>query len=147
MLGAERENFRVNDDGEPSGTAGRPILGQINSRNLTDIIIIVVRYFGGVLLGTGGLVTAYKEAASDALDQAKIIKKTVDIHGEVFFEYPNIELVMSTLKEVDANFIEQDFQESCYIKFSIPIEHQHYITTKFDKNVNLKFISSQKDKI
>ena len=77
MLGNERLEFRANDDGEPSGTAGRPILGQINSYELTDVMIIVVRYFGGILLGTGGLVSAYKEAAIEALSQAEIIEKIV----------------------------------------------------------------------
>lgn len=75
MLGPERNDFRFNDDGEPSGTAGKPILGQINARNLTNVLVVVVRYFGGILLGTGGLVTAYREAASDALEQAEIIEK------------------------------------------------------------------------
>lgn len=141
MLGAEREVFRVNDDGEPSGTAGRPILGQINSRNLTNVLVIVVRYFGGVLLGTGGLVTAYKEAASDALNQAEITEKTVDIIIDVEFEYPDIEVVMSTLKEVDANILKQDFQASCYIQFSVPIAYQHFITQRLENVTKMKFIS------
>ncbi len=141
MLGAEREVFRVNDDGEPSGTAGRPILGQINSRNLTNILVIVVRYFGGVLLGTGGLVTAYKEAASDALNQAEITEKTVDIIIDVEFEYPDIEVVMSTLKEIDANILKQDFQIRCYIQFKIPIAYQEFITQKLEKVTKMKFIS------
>ena len=141
MLGAERKVFRVNDDGEPSGTAGRPILGQINSRNLTNVLVIVVRYFGGVLLGTGGLVTAYKEAAADALEQAEIIEKTVDISVEVKFEYPDIEVVMSTIKEIDAQIIKQDFQASCYIHFRTPIAHQQLITQKLEKVAKIKFIS------
>src|SRR5690554_540948 len=85
MLGPMRENFRANDDGEPSGTAGRPILGQINSFELTDVLIIVVRYFGGTLLGTGGLIRAYKEAAADAIANAEIIEKTVDETLDIHF--------------------------------------------------------------
>ena len=85
MLGAERTEFRANDDGEPSGTAGRPILGQINSRDLTNVLVIVVRYFGGILLGTGGLVVAYKEAAANALNQTEILEKNVEENIQIKF--------------------------------------------------------------
>ena len=102
MLGAEHKDFRANDDGEPSGTAGRPILGQINSRELTDILVIVVRYFGGVLLGTGGLVVAYKEATADALNQAEIIEKTVDEVISVRFDYLLMNDVMRIIKDTGA---------------------------------------------
>ena len=88
MLGWEREEFRSNDDGEPSGTAGRPILGQINSAELTDVLIAVVRYFGGTLLGTGGLIKAYKEAAADAIANAEVVERTVDDFIDIHFEYP-----------------------------------------------------------
>ena len=88
MLGAERKEFRANDNGEPSGTAGKPILGQINSNELTDILVIVVRYFGGIKLGTSGLIVAYKTAAAQALSEAQIIEKTVDEQVTVVFEYP-----------------------------------------------------------
>ena len=88
MLGAARKDFRANDNGEPSGTAGKPILGQINSNELTDILIIVVRYFGGIKLGTSGLIVAYKAAAAEAISAATIIEKTVDEEVTVMFEYP-----------------------------------------------------------
>lgn len=88
MLGAERKDFRANDNGEPSGTAGKPILGQINSNELTDILIVVVRYFGGIKLGTSGLIQAYKAAAAEAIGAAHIIEKTVD--AEVSFIFLNI---------------------------------------------------------
>ena len=94
MLGAERQDYRANDDGEPSGTAGRPILGQINSRQLTNILIVVVRYFGGILLGTGGLITAYKEAAADALSRAEIVEKDVMIRKTLRFPYEKMNEVM-----------------------------------------------------
>lgn len=89
MLGAARKDFRANDNGEPSGTAGKPILGQINSNELTDILIIVVRYFGGIKLGTSGLIVAYKAAAAEAISAATIIEKTVDEEVTVMFEYPS----------------------------------------------------------
>ena len=94
MLGAARKDFRANDNGEPSGTAGKPILGQINSNELTNILIIVVRYFGGIKLGTSGLIVAYKAAAAEAIAAATIIEKTVDEDVTVMFEYPFMNDVM-----------------------------------------------------
>ena len=94
MLGADRLEFRSNDDGEPSGTAGKPILGQINSNELTNILVAVVRYFGGIKLGTSGLIVAYREAAADAIREAGIIEKTVDIQISFGFEYPFMNDVM-----------------------------------------------------
>ena len=88
MLGAERKEFRANDNGEPSGTAGKPILGQINSHELTDILIVVVRYFGGIKLGTSGLIQAYKAAAQEAISAAKVVERTVDEEVTFWFEYP-----------------------------------------------------------
>ncbi|MBR1809934.1 MAG: YigZ family protein [Paludibacteraceae bacterium] len=116
MLGADREQFRQSDDGEPSGTAGRPILGQINSRHLTNILIVVVRYFGGILLGTGGLVVAYKEAASDALANAQIVEKDVTVRRTLRFNYEKMNNVMRTLKDIDARIISQDYEnDQCVI--------------------------------
>ena len=89
MLGHERKDFRANDNGEPSGTAGKPILGQINSYGLTDVLIVVIRYFGGIKLGTSGLIQAYKAAAIEAIQAARIIEKTVDEEITFFFEYPS----------------------------------------------------------
>lgn len=119
MLGWERDNFRFNDDGEPSGTAGRPILGQINSFELTDILVLVIRYFGGTLLGTGGLIKAYKEAAEDALKNARIVEKTVDETFVIHFEYLLLNEVMRVLKQFENVVWEQDFKESCTMKLSI----------------------------
>ena len=96
MLGADRLTFRSNDNGEPSGTAGKPILGQINSNDLTDIVIIVVRYFGGVKLGTSGLISAYRTAASEAIANAKVVERTVDIEHTFGFEYPFMTSAHST---------------------------------------------------
>lgn len=119
MLGADRKDFRANDDGEPSGTAGRPILGQINSKELTNILVVVVRYFGGTLLGTSGLITAYKEAASDALEQAEIIEKTVDCEFVASFEYPLMNQVMRVIKDTNAEIIEQSYENECVMKLKI----------------------------
>jgi Uncharacterized conserved protein len=101
MLGADRKEFRSNDDGEPSGTAGKPILGQINSNNLTDIVIAVVRYFGGIKLGTSGLIVAYREAAAEAIAAAEIIEKTVDLEISFTFEYPYMNDVMRLVKDME----------------------------------------------
>ncbi len=119
MLGPEREEYRSNDDGEPSGTAGRPILGQINSYGLTNVLIIVIRYFGGTLLGTGGLIKAYKEAAEDAVRNAVIVEKTVDRFLTVRFEYVLLNDVMHALKQFEEVSWEQDFKESCTMKLRI----------------------------
>lgn len=119
MLGPEREEYRSNDDGEPSGTAGRPILGQINSYGLTNVLIIVIRYFGGTLLGTGGLIKAYKEAAEDAVRNAVIVEKTVDRFLTVRFEYVLLNDVMRALKQFEEVSWEQDFKESCTMKLRI----------------------------
>ncbi len=99
MLGHERKDFSANDNGEPSGTAGKPILGQINSNELTDVLVIVVRYFGGIKLGTSGLIVAYRTAAAEALAAAAFVERTVDDEVEVLFEYPFMNDVMRVVKE------------------------------------------------
>ena len=119
MLGSSREEFRANDDGEPSGTAGRPILGQINSYELTNILILVVRYFGGTLLGTGGLVKAYKEAAAAAIQNAKIVVKTVDDTFILHFDYPLLNEVMRILNQFEESSWTQNFTETCEMEVNI----------------------------
>ena len=119
MLRSGREEYRSNDDGEPSGTAGRPILGQINSYELTNVLILVIRYFGGTLLGTSGLIKAYKEAAEDAIKNAEIVEKTIDETFIIHFEYLLLNDVMRILKQFENVSWEQDFNESCTIKLSI----------------------------
>ena len=119
MLGSGREEYRSNDDGEPSGTAGRPILGQINSCELTNVLILVIRYFGGTLLGTSGLIKAYREAAEDAIKNAEIVEKTIDETFFIHFEYLLLNDVMRILKQFENVSWEQDFNESCTIKLSI----------------------------
>ena len=109
MLGAERTTFRAVDDGEPSSTAGRPILGQINSCQLTNVLVIVVRYFGGILLGTSGLINAYKEAAAAAIENAQIEEKIVKSAIQVTFKYPQLNDIMRVVKEQDLEVSGQEF--------------------------------------
>jgi len=115
-LGAEGEDWRVNDDGEPSGTAGKPIMGQIKSYKLTYILIVVVRYFGGTLLGTGGLMNAYRSATRNALENAVIIKKTLDYIYHLKFPYSAINEVMKIIKEENLRQSEQVFKMDCTMK-------------------------------
>ena len=119
MLGHERKDFRANDNGEPSGTAGKPILGQINSNGLTDILIVVVRYFGGIKLGTSGLIVAYKAAAAEAIANATIIEKTGDDEIAVAFEYPFMNDVMRIVKEEEPEILEQSYDMDCLMKLRI----------------------------
>lgn len=119
MLGPERKEYRANDNGEPSGTAGKPILGQINSNELTNILIIVVRYFGGIKLGTSGLIVAYRTAAAQAISEATIIEKTVDEDITVYFEYPLLNNVMHIIKKQSVEIISQQFDMDCKMQLRI----------------------------
>lgn len=119
MLGAARTEFRSNDDGEPSGTAGRPILGQINSHQLSDILIVVVRYFGGILLGTGGLITAYKAAALEAITAAEIIDSVLESTYAVVFGYEQMNDVMRIMKEHQLSILSQSQSLTCSLTFSV----------------------------
>ena len=119
MLGAERLEFRANDDGEPSSTAGKPILGQINSNELTDILIVVVRYYGGVNLGTSGLIVAYREAAADAINHATIETRQVEEIVKYSFAYPQMNDVMRIVKDMNPRIISQTYDNTCEIVLSI----------------------------
>ena len=119
MLGAERTDFRANDDGEPSSTAGKPILGQINSNELTNVLIVVVRYYGGVNLGTGGLIVAYKTAAADAIAHCEIIEQQVEEIVTYSFSYPMMNDVMRIVKEMNPRIISQTYDNTCELTMSI----------------------------
>lgn len=119
MLGADRDSFRANDDGEPSSTAGKPILGQINSNELTDILIVVIRYFGGIELGTSGLIVAYRSAAADAIANAVIEERTVDEEMTVVFEYPYMNGIMRIVKEDNPTIVSQHFDMDCEMTLRI----------------------------
>ncbi len=119
MIGPERDVFRANDDGEPSSTAGKPILGQINSNELTNILIIVVRYYGGVNLGTGGLIVAYRTAAADAIAHSKIEERLVEEEVKYDFTYPMMNSVMRITKEMPVRIVDQHFDNTCSITLAI----------------------------
>ena len=119
MLGPERQDFRANDDGEPSSTAGKPILGQINSNELTDILIVVVRYYGGVNLGTSGLIVAYREAAADAIAHATVETRQVEELVKYSFSYPQMNDVMRIVKDMNPRIISQTYDNVCEIVLSI----------------------------
>lgn len=119
MLGTEQKAFRANDDGEPSSTAGKPILGQIISHELTDVIVFVIRYFGGVKLGTSGLINAYRTAANEALSNASVVVKQVEETIDFDFTYPMMNDVMRVVKEMQPRIIDQKFDNTCSIKLSI----------------------------
>ena len=119
MLGPERQDFRANDDGEPSSTAGKPILGQINSNELTDILIVVIRYYGGVNLGTSGLIVAYREAAADAIAHATVETRQVEELVKYSFSYPQMNDVMRIVKDMNPRIISQTYDNTCEIVLSI----------------------------
>ncbi len=119
MLGADRATFRANDDGEPSSTAGKPILGQINSKELTNILVVVIRYFGGVKLGTSGLIIAYKEATIAALSNANVIEKQVEELISYTFPYIMMNSVMKVVKELNPKIVSQTYDQTCQITLSI----------------------------
>lgn len=132
-LGQSREAHRMNDDGEPSGTAGKPIFGQILSYDLTNILIVVVRYFGGTKLGVRGLINAYKGAAQDALNNAVVITRVIHNYFEIQFDYPSMNDVMRILKDYDLPQKEHDFGLSCRIIFSVPRSISPQVEEKFSK--------------
>lgn len=119
ILGADKSAYRFNDDGEPSGTAGKPIYGQLLSKDVTDTLVVVVRYFGGVLLGASGLFNAYKVASRDALDNATIVEKTVDIRYRIHFQYLQMNDVMKLLKQYDVPPMNQQFDLACALDITV----------------------------
>ena len=140
MLGHERKDFRANDNGEPSGTAGKPILGQINSNELTDILIVVVRYFGGIKLGTSGLIQAYKAAAAEAIAAAEVIEKTVDDDVEVAFEYPFMNDVMRIVKEEEPQIVSQSYDMDCLMRLRIRRSMMPRLHERLSKVETLRFV-------
>ena len=133
MLGPERETFRANDDGEPSSTAGKPILGQINSQELTDVLIVVVRYYGGVNLGTSGLIVAYREAAADAIAHADIVVRQVEEVVTYSFPYVMMNDVMRIVKEMQPRILSQDYDNTCQIRLGIRKSEADRLRQKLSK--------------
>jgi len=133
MLGPERLEFRANDDGEPSSTAGKPILGQINSNELTDILIVVVRYYGGVNLGTSGLIVAYREAAADAIAHSEIETLQVEEIITYNFPYPMMNDVMRIVKDMQPRIVSQTYENTCEIQLSIRKSEAEMLRNKLAK--------------
>lgn len=133
VLGEERDIFRANDDGEPSSTAGKPILGQINRLELTNILVVVIRYYGGVNLGTGGLIVAYRTATEDALNKAKIEERIVEARISYQFTYPMINAVMRVVKDTGAHIVSQTFDNTCEIILSVPKSYAEELKSRLEK--------------
>lgn len=137
-LSPDRSIFRLNDDGEPSGTAGRPILNTMLSFDITNVFAVVVRYFGGTLLGVPGLINAYKTATLEALNQATVIEKTVNDIYEVLFEYLNMNDVMRIVKEENLEVLNQNFDNNCSIEISIRKAQVNQVIGKLEKIDSIK---------
>ena len=144
ILNPDKSAQRANDDGEPSSTAGKPILGQILSKDLTNILIVVVRYFGGVKLGVPGLIRSYKIAASQAILEATIIIKTLKEQYEVSFKYPQMNDVMRLVKEFDLEVVNTDFQIDCKLIFAVPKSKEEMVIEAFKKNheLSIKYVKT-----
>ena len=139
MLGYGRDTYRVNDDGEPSGTAGRPILGQINSKCLTDVLIVVVRYFGGTLLGTSGLINAYKMAALDAIENTQIVEIPIERRFTVSCQYDNMNFIMRLIKDFDIKVLSQQQTTDCRFILSCRQEFVDAVSERLKGNHLISF--------
>jgi uncharacterized YigZ family protein len=144
-FGLSGSQFRIDDNGEPSGTAGKPILGQIKSRELTNILIVVIRYFGGIKLGTSGLIKAYKAAAAEAIENASIVEKTVNNFYEISFSYSAMNDVMRVLKDENPEISNQQFNLNCVVQFSMRLSKSSDLISKLEKieTVKSEFLYSQ----
>jgi len=131
-LGHLGDKYRANDDGEPSGSAGRPILGQIDSKGLSDVLVVVVRYFGGIKLGVPGLIRAYKTATADALENAGVVEKTAKKRFKISFGYLDMNSVMKAVKDLGADISNQDFGESCSLEASVRLSSIEAFKSRID---------------
>ena len=138
-LGLDGSRYRTNDDGEPSSTAGRPILSQIDSAGLSDVLIVVVRYFGGIKLGVPGLIKAYKTASQDALGQATKVEKTAAVSYHIEFDYQNMEFVMRALKDMDIPQSGQSFGQQCSMDIRVRLSQEEEIKKRLVKYLSLIF--------
>ena len=144
MLGADKATFRANDDGEPSGTAGKPILNQILSKNITNVCVVVVRYFGGIKLGVSGLITAYKTVAQEALENVTIETRTVNEIYALHFEYSLLNEVMRIMKEEKIEPLNMQFELDCILEFGIRKNEANRVIEKFKKihGITVKYIKT-----
>lgn len=131
-LGVHSQNFRANDDGEPSNSAGKPILNQLEKADLTNVLLVVVRYFGGTLLGVGGLITAYKTASMDCLNKCKIITRHIQKTYLIEFEYPLMNEVMKAVKDLNLETYDQEFEISCSLKLRVNLELEKSLIRKLE---------------
>ncbi len=138
QLGKGYEQYRANDDGEPSNSAGMPIYGQLQSFDVTNVLVVVVRYFGGTKLGVGGLIQAYKTTAQMALEASKIVEKTIDEHLLLKFEYPEMNTVMRIIKEEDINIVDQKMELNCQIEISVRKKEAERIFELFENTHKIK---------
>jgi uncharacterized YigZ family protein len=138
QIGTEKISYRANDDGEPNNSAGIPIYGQIQSFDVTNVLIVVVRYFGGIKLGVGGLITAYKTAAQMALENATIVEKTIDVHFQLFFEYKYMNKVMLIIKEKKLEIIHQELTENCILTIATRKKNAKKIIDSFSNLFEVK---------
>jgi uncharacterized YigZ family protein len=143
QLGVDGMNFRMNDDGEPSGTAGKPILGQIHSHEITNVLVVVVRYFGGVKLGTGGLIQAYKTATADALDNAELIECTIDKSFSIRFSYDLMNPVMRVVDEEELEVKKQAFEADCCLTLSVRESKYEALVGRFQKTYGIEIVDTE----
>lgn len=143
QIGTENVTYRVNDDGEPNNSAGMPIYGQIQSFQITNVLIVVVRYFGGIKLGVGGLITAYKLTAQLALENAEIIEKTIDMHFLIKFDYKNMNKVMRVIKEKNIDIIHQKLELDCEIEISVRKKDAESIFSIFESIFEIKITEKE----
>ena len=139
VMGEKGEETRANDDGEPSGTAGKPMLGTLVSKGVTNVLLVVVRYFGGTKLGTSGLINAYREACLDALEQNEVVEKIVESRCDIQFEYPFLNDVMRVVKEENATIISQNFDNDCTMRISIRKRDEEKLRSRLSKVERLIF--------
>lgn len=139
VMGEKGEETRANDDGEPSGTAGKPMLGTLVSKGVTNVLLVVVRYFGGTKLGTSGLINAYREACLDALEQNEVVEKIVESRCGIQFEYPFLNDVMRIVKEENATIVSQNFDNDCTMRISIRKRDEEKLRSRLSKVERLIF--------
>lgn len=142
LLGAEKKTFRANDDGEPANSAGKPILGQIHAFDLSNILVVVVRYFGGTLLGVGGLIKAYRSATADALKNAEIIRETEDVELTIRFTYPSLNPVMKITRDEGMKILAREFSEKCEMRAAVRKSRVDAVIDRFRKLPGVKVFNS-----
>lgn len=143
VMGEKGEETRANDDGEPSGTAGKPMLGTLVSKGVTNVLLVVVRYFGGTKLGTSGLINAYREACLDALEQNEVVEKIVESRCDIQFEYPFLNDVMRVVKEENATIVSQNFDNDCTMRISIRKRDEEKLRSRLSKIERLIFLDEK----